>query len=189
MHQQLILLSCSPSNEKGNKGGCRPSIYGPITIFVLSSKRCRKTGAITHVVAEVLSRLSGCVTDSIIALGMEVLSSAQEEETQTFGQTAVPACGGPHIFIYASACRSVGGRMCRTSLSPNMELSEHLSWSYQACVDMGPFGGLVVKKLYNHVEDGLVSTTGGEHYSKNRNAREPLFLFPRGFCLCGKSWK
>lgn len=84
--------------------------------------------------------------------------------------------GPPHIFafIYASALRSAGGRMCRTwclsehSLAPNMELSEHLSWSHQACVDVGQFGGfyLIVrkqlfKKLYNHVEDGLVSKTGG----------------------------
>lgn len=70
--------------------------------FIL--KASRKTRVITHVVAEVLSRLSGCVTGSIIASGMEVLSSTQEE-TQTFYQTGVPACGGLHssTFIYASA--------------------------------------------------------------------------------------
>lgn len=91
-------------------------------------------GAITHVVAEVLSRLSGCVTGSIIASGMEALSSTQEE-TQTFYQTGVPACGGLPIFafIYASASRSAGGRMSRTwclsthILSQNMEPSGHIS--------------------------------------------------------------
>lgn len=59
--------------------------------FIL--KASRKTGAITRVLAEVLSRLSGYVTVSIIASGMEGLSSTQEE-TQTFYQTGVPACGG-----------------------------------------------------------------------------------------------
>lgn len=67
-------------------------------------KASRKTGAITHVVAEVLSRSSGCVTGSNNASGMEVLSSTQEE-TQTFSQTGVPACAGlrSFAFIYASA--------------------------------------------------------------------------------------
>lgn len=40
--------------------------------FIL--KASRKTGVITRVVAEVLSRLSGRVTGSIIASGMEVVS-------------------------------------------------------------------------------------------------------------------
>lgn len=50
--------------------------------FIL--KASRKTGVITNVVAEVLSWLSGRVTDSIIASGMDVVSffvSPTQEET------------------------------------------------------------------------------------------------------------
>lgn len=74
-HQQIYLVILFTPKWKGNKRGCCPSIYGPITIFVFILTASRKTGAVTHVVAEVLSRLSGCVTGSIIASGMEVLSS------------------------------------------------------------------------------------------------------------------
>lgn len=91
-------------------------LWSDSPLSALSSTPAGRQRSSPRAVAEVLSRLSGLVTDSIIASGMEVLSSfvfVPQQETQTFYLIGLPACGGtqPHIYVARQLFELQGGRM------------------------------------------------------------------------------
>lgn len=150
--------------------------------FIL--KASRKTGVITHVVGEVLSRLSGRVTDSIIASGVEVVPfscvSHSRRDTDLLpdrGPQPVAACAALHLYVHRPF-ELQGGRMginwCLSThiLSQNMEASVLVEcWGMYS---RGPFALLIWeqlfaaldKNLHNCAKMDLLQRQGGKDSSK-----------------------